>query len=465
MLMSSVCNNKGDTSNMSLAQDGLKAKIKPYLAQISVTLKHPLILLANELPWDRLAEIVIDDLKNTTSKGFWWAGRRLYLRIHLAIYILQARTKKTDREIIAEIHDNAPYQAFCGVTLIKGWKCPHPTKIEEFRSRLSPETKMRINVAIIKIAVDKNFADLSILDVDSTVQEANIAYPTDANMLLKLAKKCSKVATALNAGVTVNMKKIGGLSKNYFFRGKCSAEEANHRLLKYYNAVKSEILPVIDYVENRVLNGSLRLKWSLKNTLLTIATCGRQYIKDAGYYVKFHKARKRKALSLHAKEVACISKGKTSKKHEFGRVFQLGRIGGNFLVALCSGINLSDKKVIKPMLEKHEELFGPDSIDSLATDRGYYSVKNMISAKKHGVKQVGIQKPGPVAQGDEDQEELRNRRSGIEPLIGHAKKFGLGKSKMKVDKNTHGSGFTSIMGFNLSQLERNLTQERVKIAG
>jgi len=138
---------------------------------------------------------------------------------------------------------------------------------------------------------------------------------------------------------------------------------------------------------------------------------------------------------------------------------KLGRIGGNFLIALCSGVQLPDKKAIKPMLEKHEEVFGPGSLDSLATDRGYHSKKNIKLAQKSGVSKIGIQKPGPISQESKEEEVLRCRRAGIEPLIGHVKRFGLGRSKMKRDKNTHGSGFTSIMGFNLSQLERKLKQE------
>lgn len=48
---------------------------------------------------------------------------------------------------------------------------------------------MKINEILIGVAIELGFADPSSLDVDSTVQEANIAYPTDAGMILKLAKK------------------------------------------------------------------------------------------------------------------------------------------------------------------------------------------------------------------------------------------------------------------------------------
>ena len=37
-----------------------------------------------------------------------------------------------------------------------------------------------------------------------------------------------------------------------------------------------------------------------------------------------------KALSFHAKAISCFNKGKLAKGLQFGRAFQLGRIGGNF---------------------------------------------------------------------------------------------------------------------------------------
>jgi len=48
-----------------------------------------------------------------------------------------------------------------------------------------------------------------------------------------------------------------------------------------------------------------------------------------------------------------------------------------------------------------------------------------------------------------------NRRSGIEPLIGHVKQGGqMGRSRMKSDNTIEASGYTSVLGFNLRQLIR-----------
>jgi len=66
-----------------------------------------------------------------------------------------------------------------------------------------------------------------------------------------------------------------------------------------------------------------------------------------------------KVLAFHAHAVACIRKGKVGKDKEFGRVFQLGRIKGNFLYVLAStSLRMEDKQSFAPMLAEHAVLFG-----------------------------------------------------------------------------------------------------------
>jgi hypothetical protein len=290
-------------------------------------------------------------------------------------------------------------------------------------------------------------------------------------LILKLAEKCKKIRDALRLDIPFDLKKIRSLSLKYFFRSKkCSEEESTNLLSDYYEAVKEMTLPIIKRAEERVVSGALKVKWNLKLYLKQVGIYGRQYLRTVGHYVKTHKAVKGKMLAFHAREVACITKGKVSKKREFGRVFQIGRIGGNFLIALCTGVQMSDKKAIEPMLQKHAELFGKEKLKSFGSDKGYYKAGNIKKAIKAGVDEIGIQAPGNLKNSvnptERDvQEKIRCRRAGIEPLIGHAKRFGLAKSEMKNDQSTHGSGFKSIMGFNLSQLERNLKQKSLKMTG
>ena len=187
----SILNTKDD-STLSFSHIGLKAKVKSQTISTFVSKEESLIQLANLIDWSHLAELVLPDLKTTTKAGQWHLGRKLYLRPHLSAMVLQLLFKLTDRRTEELIKKTPLYQVFCGHGLITPWHCPDHTKIENFRNRLSPETHKIIADDILSIAVKVGFAYPSNLDVDSTVQEANIAYPSDANLMKKLALKCKK---------------------------------------------------------------------------------------------------------------------------------------------------------------------------------------------------------------------------------------------------------------------------------
>ena len=167
-----------------------------------------------------------------------------------------------------------------------------------------------------------------------------------------------------------------------------------------------------------------------------------------------------KRISFHLKQAACFTKGKLGKKYQFGRAFQLARMDGNFvIVTKCETIQMPDKTSLSLILDEHEKIFDGVKINSVTTDKGYYSAKNEKLLLKKDVNEIGIQRPHNIKKQPVKsmtaarEEELINRRSGIEPIIGHIKHGGqLGRSRMKSDKAIECSGYTSVMGFNMRQL-------------
>ena len=122
---------------------------------------------------------------------------------------------------------------------------------------------------------------------------------------------------------------------------------------------------------------------------------------------------------------------------------------------------MPDQNSIEPLIEEHQNIFNKEKINSVSTDKGYYSKKNETFLASQEVNEIGIQRPNnihekhPKPMTEEVREKLINRRSGIEALIGHAKQVGqLGRSRMKSDKGIEASGYTSILGFNMRQLIR-----------
>ena len=182
---------------MSLDVNGFDKPVTGGTVTITVSNDHRLVKLAQKLPWDEMLHLVLPDLQRTEKKR-WWMGRPLRVRIHLGVYVLQQMFDLTDRFAEQQIRDNAAFRLFCGYGLLKKWHAPDHTRIESFRSRLTAETQRRLANLITQQAVKLNYANPTELDVDSTVQEANIAYPAIANLLIKVALLASKVGKGLN---------------------------------------------------------------------------------------------------------------------------------------------------------------------------------------------------------------------------------------------------------------------------
>jgi IS5 family transposase len=464
---------------MSICSSGLDGPCHGPSVTIEVAATHPLLQLAQVIPWQALAELVLPDLKQSTAKGKWWLGRKLTLRIHLGAVLLQWLYNLTDRQVEWGIKDNAAYQLFCGRGSVEQWHAPDHTKIEEFRSRLSPETQRTLANEVAGWATELGFADPAKMDIDSTVQEANISYPADAQLMRKLAQKCAKVLAFVKQAkkrsvpkdLQIDLAAINRKAKEYFFLAKNMAIEKRREVFRaYHHLVKQQVKPVIAFCTALRPRAYAALPWNMRRAIDQITEQGWRFVLDVAHFIRTHTIKPGKILSFHCQAVACIRKGKVGKENEFGRVFQVGRLGGNFLlVGACSSLRMEDAASLLPMLTEHQRLFGPGTLRSCGTDKSYYSAANRKYLRAlPGLEEEGLQQPGrdPAQRSESEQAtfiRLANRRAGIEPLIGHAKQGGqLGHSRMKLDETTLAAGYAAVGGFNLRQLIRHRLGKKIK---
>jgi len=472
-----TCNREGSLP-MSIGFSGLDTPCCMQPVTIEVSPTHPLLQLAHVIPWQALADMVLPDLKRTTTKGTWWLGRKLTLRIHLGVLLLQWLYHLTDRQVEWAIRDNAAYQLFCGRGLVDPWHTPDHTKIEEFRSRLSPETQRQVANAVAVWATQLGFADPSAMDIDSTVQEANIAYPSDAHLMVKMVLLVHKVWTYIKQYIAffadfmpcVDIKAVKAKARAYLFRDRKNPEHAQTTLRELWHEAFTQIHQVRKYFDVLLDSDIQRMPWNIRRALEQVNEhCSTLFLHVASFLCRGVVVPE-KALSFHVHAVSCFNKGKAAKGLEFGRAFQVGRIGGNFLmVGACTSIRMEDKAAVRPMIEEHQDLFGQGVLQLFGTDKGYYSQANHdYLCAVQGLKECGLQQPGldigSLAGWEaEVRARLADRRAGIEPLIGHAKRGGqLGQSRMKTDDTTLAAGYSAIGGFNLRQLLRHLRGKDIK---
>jgi transposase, IS5 family len=359
------------------------------------------------------------------------------------------------------------------------WHVPDHTKLEEFRSRLAPETQRRLTNEIAVWASELGFADPAKMDIDSTVQEANIAYPADAQLMRKLAQKCGKVLAFVKkakkrygpSDLQLDLAAINRKAKEYFFLAKNTVMEKRREVFQaYHHLVKQQVKPVIAFCTALSPRAYAALPWHIRQTIDHITAQGWRFVLDVAHFIRTHTLKPSKLLAFHCGAVACIRKGKVGKENEFGRVFQVGRIGGNFLlVGACTSLRMEDPASLGPMITAHQQLFGKGALRSCGTDKGYYSAANRKYLQAlPGLEEVGLQQPGLDLNTLSENERairrrLANRRAGIEPLLGHAKQGGqLGRSRMKSDATTLAAGYAAIGGFNLRQLTRHQLGKKIQ---
>lgn len=460
---------------MAICLLGLDAKVQPKTLKVTVSEAHPLIKLAQTVPWKQLADIVMPDLKNT-PKGLFSVGRKLWVRIHLGVYILQNIFNKTDRQMEWEIKENAAYQLFCGVGILPFFFVPDHTKISKFRSRLTPETQRKLANFVPVFAADLGYANAKVMDIDSTVQEANMTFPTDAGIMKKMVIKAHRAWEYVRKNISlfkdyqieVNVGKIKGLVKYYLLRSK-TTEDKKRSLAKLYRAFYFEMTQVFKYFP--VLGDLKSFPWEIRRDIEQVVREFYSFIKYVPTFILEGKRCKEKILSLHLKEVDCFNKGRSIKSAKYGRNFQLGRISGNFMiVGKCDTVRMEDKANLKMMVQEHQNLFGKYTLQGFAADRGYYSKENLeyLSIMIRSVWGFSLPKPGKLESLPlwewERQNRQQDRLRGTEPLIGHMKQGGqLGRSRMKSDTGTLAAGYGAVLGFNLRQLMRHQLGKKIKM--
>ena len=470
---------------MGLCVTGIDQKLTNSKITIYVQETHPFIKLANTLDWHKLIDLVLPDLKNSTAKLKWWFGRKLCIRTHLGVYLLQQLLNATDRGIEQQIKFNAAYQMFCGKTIVKNWHCPDHTKIEEFRSRLSPETQCFLANEIARLATKKRFAKPEHIDIDSTIQEPDIQHPSISNMLIKITGMARRVQKLLmekcdlsqltGSMKHIDMKNIKGLARTYFFikrkKSTINKEKKDLALKTLWCAVSEAGNEALKYAHRLLEPFIFETLNTREQELVTQFTSKVPTYLSETFEHNFESAvQKCKILSMHRNEVDIFNKQKENKAFEFGRQFQIGRIEGNFVFSVPNySVRMPDAEALKPMIRTHLNTF-QKPIESAGADKGYYSKDNEQFLLDLKVTEVALQKINRKYNDPPDNPlpperllELINRRSGIEGIIGHLKRrFQMGRSRMKSDRTTESSGYCAMLGFNLHQLMRNLTGEALK---
>ncbi len=158
-----------------------------FYSSLSVMLnqKHPLFILSHQINWSVFEEAfsALYCLDN---------GRPAKpIRMMVGLLILKHLRSVSDESMVEQWAENAYYQYFCGrQDFMPAVPC-EASDLVHFRKRIG-ESGVEL---ILKESIRINGKDggEQEVSVDTTVQEKNITYPTDAKIHRKIIKKCKAI--------------------------------------------------------------------------------------------------------------------------------------------------------------------------------------------------------------------------------------------------------------------------------
>jgi transposase, IS5 family len=350
-----------------------------------------------------------------------------------------------------EVSDSISWRRFCRIGLDR--PVPHPTTLVKLVRRAGPEVIEELNAALVaKLAAGKLLRARK-LRVDTTVVEADIDHPTDADLLERAVRKL---------GGLVRRVKARGVASRTRFRDRGRA--AGRRLKQISRTLRrrtGQAPAEIDRLTGQVAGiarrtlgqaeqvarnarrtlgkrpGDGRLR-RLLDRLEQTTTATRRLLDQTRQRLAGNRVIPDRLVSLADPDARPIRKGKPGRATEFGYTVLLVEDDRGFIAAHQTHKgNPADATLLVGAVNQVTGVTGRPP-GTVVGDRGFGTAANDQALEALGVKRVGLQRNGTPGKARRAWEQtrsfrrLRNWRVGIEARISHLKRgFGLRRTRLR----------------------------------
>lgn len=402
---------------------------RPLLSDF-IDMNHELVLLSNTIDW-KYFENEFSLLYSTTGQP------AMPTRLMVGCLILKQLYNLGDETITIEWKMNPYMQYFCGEAHFQHKFPFDPSDFVHFRKRIGVEGVEKIFSH--SVTLHGSWAKGKMLLSDTTVQENNTTFPTDAKLAKRIIDRCNTIAE--NEGIQQRQ----------------SYKRVSKQLLRdTYNPTHPKRRIKARKAQQKLRTLAGRQLRELERNLDQEAA--NQYANDLKLYrrvIQQRKDDKNKIYSLHKPFTCCIAKGKMHKPYEFGNKIGL-MVNPKSLVIL--GIesftgNPHDSHTIEPLLNQIRKNFQYQP-QEIVYDRG--------GRGKSEINGVSISTPNKPLKRDSEyirrvKRKKFRRRAAIEPVIGHLKQhFRMGQNYLSGDNSPKINALLAAAAWNFKKLMEEL---------
>ena len=408
---------------------GGRAPLREILDQ-----SHSLYCLSDRVNWAYLEKSIGVSYHESPGRP------TLPVRLLVGLHYLKYLENKSDEEVVSGFVENPYWQYFCGCETFEHRVPLHPSSLGKWRKRIGLKRLEKLLEETLNIARRGQFLDsqeVKRVNVDTTVQEKAITFPTDAKLLHKMRRILVKEARKRCVFLRQSYERLG--QKAFLMQSRYAHARQMRKSRAQLRRLKSYLGRVIRDIERKLPKPDKKMR-----KLLSLAK--RIFTQK--------KEDKNKVYSIHAPEVECISKGKAHKKYEFGcKVSLVTTSRQNWIVGVeaCHG-NPYDGHTLKSSLDQVQRLYGQRP-EQAFVDRGY-------RGKHNHPDDVQVFVAGTKARHSLTLKRFLKRRAAIEPVIGHT------KSDHRMNRNhlagKFGDAFNAVLSgcaFNLRKILNLITQQ------
>ena len=334
--------------------------------------------------------------------------------------------------MVARWLENPYWQYFCGFDYLQHELPLHPTSLVRWRDRVGDKLEALL-IHTIEIAMQTKAMsrrELDHVNVDTTVQEKAVSFPTDAKLYHKMRDVLVVAAEQRGIKLRQSYRKVG--KKALIMQGRYSHARQMKRSAKQTRKLKTYLGRLVRDIERKALNKDEAL-------LALLDRANRLLVQQ--------RSDKHKLYSVHAEEVECIAKGKVHKRYEFGNKASFVTTSkGNWLVGAQSLVgNPYDGHTLAYALEQVETVTKRKPKNAYC-DQGY---------RGHGIEgETHIKIVGSLPRrATRTTRKWMKRRASIEPTIGHLKSdHRLGRNYLKGERGNEANVVLAAAGYNLAKL-------------
>jgi IS5 family transposase len=328
--------------------------------------------------------------------------------------LILMRVKNWDyRELRERIADGYTLRSF---TQFQSQPVPKHDAFNRAFNRLTPDTLLAVNAAVVQAAVDLGLENGTKLRVDTTVVETDIHHPTDNTLLWDSVRVLTRLVRQLDRllprGVGPFTNRTRAARRRMQAIQRMTAKARHTQQVPTYRALIGIAEQVVKDARSVVARTQSPAGGIL--TRVTVTALHREITRhcDLGDRV-IDQTRRRvlhgeqvpteeKVYSIFETHTDLIKRGKVLKPIEFGHKVFLAESGGGLITQyrVLTG-NPADQIHVAPSLQRHTETFG-HAPDLYSSDRGFFNDANLETCQQAGVTLTCIPQSGGKRSADRE---------------------------------------------------------------